>query len=113
STWTVNGNWTNQSTAAGWTAGTSSVTIRDAANGTLTFAALVGATNEFSNLTLAASVTTSVTYTMATNALSMSGTLTIRNSTGGATGWTVLTTSGANLGITVDRKNVVEGKGAM
>jgi len=39
STWTVNGNWTNQSTAAGWTAGTSSVTIQDAANGTLTFAA--------------------------------------------------------------------------
>src|SRR5207253_198689 len=78
STWTVNGNWTNRSSAAGWTAGTSSVTIRDAANGTLTFAALVGATNEFSNLTLDASVTTSVTYTMATNALRMSGTLTIR-----------------------------------
>src|SRR5438270_144808 len=101
STWTINGNWTNQSTAAGWTAGTSSVTIRDAANGTLTFAALAGAANEFSNLTLDASVTTSVTYTMATNALRMSGTLTILNSTGGATGWTVLTTSGANLGITV------------
>src|SRR5437773_2558392 len=101
STWTINGNWTNQSTAAGWTAGTSSVTIQDAANGTLTFAALAGATNEFSNLTLDASVTTSITYTMATNALRMSGTLTIRNSTGGATGWTVLTTSGANLGITV------------
>src|SRR5438876_820596 len=101
STWTINGNWTNQSTAAGWTAGTSSVTIQDAANGTLTFAALAGAANEFSNLTLDASVTTSVTYTMATNALRMSGTLTILNSTGGATGWSVLTTSGANLGITV------------
>src|SRR2546430_2540701 len=101
STWTINGNWTNQSTAAGWTAGTSSVTIRDAANGTLTFAALAGATNEFSNLTLDASVTTSITYTMATNALRMNGTLTIRNSTGGATGWTVLTTSRANLGVTV------------
>ena len=101
STWTINGNWTNQSTAAGWTAGTSSVTIRDAANGTLTFAALAGAANEFSNLTLDASVTTSVTYTMATNALRMSGTLTILNSTGGATGWSVLTTSVANLGITV------------
>src|SRR5207302_1801302 len=63
--------------------------------------ALAGATDEFSNLTLDASVTTSTTYTMATNALRMSGTLTIRNSTGGATGWTVLTTSGANLGITV------------
>ncbi len=101
STWTINGTWTNQSTAAGWTAGTSSVTIRDAANGTLTFASLAGATNEFSNLTLDASVTTSITYTMATNALRMSGTLTIRNSTGGATGWTVLTTSAANLGIIV------------
>src|SRR6266566_3190246 len=98
---TINGTWTNQSTAAGWTAGTSSVTIRDAANGTLTFASLAGATNEFSNLTLDASVTTSITYTMATNALRMSGTLTIRNSTGGATGWTVLTTSAANLGIIV------------
>src|SRR5213080_2765628 len=101
STWTINGTWTNQSTAAGWTAGTSNVTIRDAANGTLTFAALAGAANEFSNLTLDASVTTSVTYTMATNALRMSGTLTILNSTGGATGWSVLTTSVANLGITV------------
>src|SRR5437016_10501061 len=100
STWTVNGIWTNQSTSGSWVAGTSTVTIRDAASGTLTFAALAGATNEFNNLTLDASVTTSITYTMATNALRLGGTLTIRNSTGGAAGSTVLTSSASNLGIT-------------
>src|SRR5436309_5095446 len=96
--WTVNGLWTNLSTSASWAAGTSTVTIRDAASGTLTFAALAGGTNEFNNLTLDASVTPSITYTMAVNALRMGATLTIRNSTGGATGPTILTTS--NLGIT-------------
>src|SRR5438309_939251 len=99
STWTVNGTWTNLSTAAGWVAGSSSVTIRDATSGTLTFAALAGAINEFNNLTLDATVTTSITYTMATNALRLGATLTVRNSTGGASGATILTT-GANLGIT-------------
>src|SRR2546427_817598 len=99
STWTVNGTWTNLSTAAGWVAGSSSVTIRDATSGTLTFAALAGAINEFNNLTLDATVTTSITYTMATNALRLGATLTFRNSTGGASGATILTT-GANLGIT-------------
>src|SRR5206468_3595449 len=98
STWTVNGLWTNLSTSASWAAGTSTVTIRDAASGTLTFATLAGGTNEFNNLTLDASVTPSITYTMAVNALRMGATLTIRNSTGGATGPTILTTS--NLGIT-------------
>src|SRR3989442_477680 len=98
SSWTVNGLWTNLSTSASWAAGTSTVTIRDPASGTLTFAALAGGTNEFNNLTLDASVTPSITYTMAVNALRMGATLTIRNSTGGATGPTILTTS--NLGIT-------------
>src|SRR3989449_1559145 len=100
SSWTVNGLWTNLSTSASWAAGTSTVTIRDAASGTLTFAALAGGTNEFNNLTLDASVTPSITYTMAVNALRMGATLTIRNSTGGATGPTILTTSASNLGIT-------------
>src|SRR2546426_3550817 len=98
SSWTINGLWTNLSTSASWAAGTSTVTIRDPASGTLTFAALAGGTNEFNNLTLDASVTPSITYTMAVNALRMGATLTIRNSTGGATGPTILTTS--NLGIT-------------
>src|SRR3989449_8230736 len=98
SAWTINGAWTNLSTSASWVAGTSTVTIRDAVSGTLTFAALAGGTNEFNNLTLDASVTPSITYTMAVNALRMGATLTIRNSTGGATGPPLLTTS--NLGIT-------------
>src|SRR5947199_20494 len=98
SSWTVNGLWTNLSTSASWAAGTSTVTIRDAASGTLTFATLAGGTNEFNNLTLDASVTPSITYTMAVNALRMGATLTVRNSTGGATGPTILTTS--NLGVT-------------
>src|SRR5437867_1772516 len=100
SAWTINGLWTNLSTSASWVAGTSTVTIRDAASGTLTFAALAGGTNEFNNLTLDATVTTSITYTMAANPLRMGATLTIRNSTGGATGPTILTTSASNLGIT-------------
>src|SRR2546425_10344444 len=37
---------------------------------------------------------------MAVNALRMGATLTIRNSTGGGTGPTILTTSASNLGIT-------------
>src|SRR5437867_7953538 len=100
SAWTINGLWTNLSTSASWVAGTSTVTIRDAASGTLTFAALAGGTNEFNNLTLDATVTTTITYTMAANPLRMGATLTIRNSTGGATGPTILTTSASNLGIT-------------
>src|SRR5207302_5067800 len=96
----VNGTWANLSTSASWVAGTSSVTIQDASSATLTFGLLGGAVNEFNNLTLDASVTPSITYTMSTNALRMGGTLMIRNSTGGATGSTILTTSGANLGIT-------------
>src|SRR5438034_599798 len=100
SAWTINGLWTNLSTSASWVAGTSTVTIRDAASGTLTFAALAGGTNEFNNLTLDATVTTSITYTMAANPLRIGATLTIRNSTGGATGPTILTTSASNLGIT-------------
>src|SRR3989454_530411 len=100
SSWTVNGLWTNLSTSASWAAGTSTVTIRDPASGTLTFAALAGGTNEFNNLTLDASVTPGITYAMAVNSLRMGATLTIRNSTGGATGSTTLTTSASNLGIT-------------
>src|SRR3989475_5814658 len=100
SNWTVNGLWTNLSTSASWAAGTSTVTIRDAASGTLTFAALAGGTNEFNNLTLDASVTPGITYAMAVNSVRMGATLTIRNSTGGATGPTILTTSASNLGIT-------------
>src|SRR5437899_8538348 len=81
---TVNGLWTNLSTSASWATGPSTVTIRAAISGTLTFAALAGGANEFNNLTLDASVTTSITYTMAVNSLRMGATLTIRNSTGGA-----------------------------
>src|SRR5438132_826972 len=99
SSWTVNGLWTNLSTSVSWAAGTSTVTIRDAGSGPLTFAALAGGTNEFNNLTLDASVTPSITYTMADNALRMGVTLTNRNSTGGSTGPTILTTSASNLGI--------------
>src|SRR2546426_5653132 len=98
--WTVNGLWTNLSASASWAAGTSTVAIRDAASGTLTFAALAGGTNDINNLTLDATVTSSITYTIAANPLRMSATLTIRNSTGGATGPTILTTSASNLGIT-------------
>src|SRR5438093_1524458 len=100
SAWTINGLWTNLSTSASSVPGASTVTIRDAASGTLTFAALAGGTNEFNNLTLDATVTTSITYTMAANPLRIGATLTIRNSTGGATGPTILTTSASNLGIT-------------
>jgi len=100
SAWTVNGTWTNNSTSASWSAGTSSVTVREASSGTLTFANLAGATNEFNNLTLDATVGPGLTYTMATNGLRVAGTLTVRNSTGGATGATILDTSASNLAVT-------------
>src|SRR3989442_4529551 len=106
SSWTVNGLCTSLSTSASWSAGTSTVTIRDAASGTLTFAALAGGTNEFNNLTLDAGVTTSITYTMAVNALRMGATLTIRNSTGGATGPTIFAPSAADLRITTGARPI-------
>lgn len=99
STWTVNGSWTNGSTSSAWSAGTSLVTIKDATSATLTFAALAGPTNEFNNLILDSSLAAGVTYTMATNALRVAGALTIQNSTAGATGNTVLSTSASNLGV--------------
>lgn len=98
STWTVSGGWTNLSTSAAWVAGTSTVTIRESASDTLTFAALTGPTNEFNNLILDTTALGGITYTMTANALYCGGLLTIRNSTGGATGNTVLDTSG--LGVT-------------
>ena len=98
STWTVNGTWTNNSTSGSWSAGTGTVTIKDSASGTLTFGAL--GVNEFNNLTLDASVAAGLTYTMATNALRVGGTLLIQNSTAGATGAAVLDTSASNLALT-------------
>ncbi len=98
SSWTVSGTWTNNSTSASWSAGTGTVTIKDGANGTLTFANL--GVNEFNNLTLDVSVTAGLSYTMATNGLQMGGTLTIQNSTAGATGSTILDTSPSNLAVT-------------
>ena len=100
SAWTINGTWTNNSTSAAWSAGTGTVTIRDAVGGTLTFANLAGAANEFNNLTLDASIAAGLTYTMATSGLRIAGTLTLRNSTAGATGATILDTSPANLAVT-------------
>ena len=101
SAWTVIGRWTNSSTSAAWVAGTSTVTIREAASDTPTFAALTGPTNEFNNLLLDTSAVGGITYTMSTNALYCGGLLTIRNSTGGATGNTILDTSASNLTLTV------------
>src|SRR5207245_3347641 len=62
--------------------------------------ALAVEANEFHTRTVDGSVTTNITYTMAVNPLRMGATLTIRNSTGGATGPTILTTSASNFGIT-------------
>ena len=98
SAWTVNGTWTNNSTLGTWSAGTGTVTIKDAASGTLTFGNL--GVNEFNNLTLDASVAGGLTYTMATNGLRIGGTLLIQNSTAGATAATILDTSASNLAVT-------------
>ncbi|TLZ77759.1 MAG: hypothetical protein E6K08_02580 [Methanobacteriota archaeon] len=100
STWTVNGTWTNASTSSSWVAGTSTVTIADAGNATLTFAALTGGTNEFNNMTLDSIAIGGAVYTMAINAVRIGAVLTVRNSTAGATGPTILDTSGSNLAVT-------------
>src|SRR2546425_1559373 len=100
STWNVNGTWTNASTSSSWVAGTSTVTIADAGNATLTFAALTGGTNEFNNMTLDSTAIGGAVYTMAVNAVRIGAVLTVRNSTAGATGPTILDTSGSNLAVT-------------
>ncbi len=96
-TWNFNGSWTNSSTSASWAAGSGPVTFKDAASQTMTFKATG---TEFASLTFDASVAAGMTYTMATNPLVVSGLLTVQNSTGGATGNTILTTSASNLTVT-------------
>src|SRR5207247_169875 len=94
SAWTINGLYTNLSTSASWVAGTSTVTIRDAARGTLTFAALAGAANGY--VVMGSSTwTVTGTWTNASTSASWSagtGTVTFTSATGGT-----MTFAGANL----------------
>src|SRR5207245_667326 len=94
STWTVNGTWTNASTSSSWVAGTSTVTIADAGNATLTFPALNGAAGAYS--TMGTSVwTVAGTWTNASTSASWSAgtsTVTFTSATGGT-----MTFAGSNL----------------
>src|SRR5256712_5447683 len=56
--------------------------------------------SEFHHVTFDATLVAGLTYRMATNPLTLSGLLTIQNTSGSPTGNTTLTTSGSNLGIT-------------
>src|SRR2546428_12059916 len=91
--WTVSGSWTNNSTSASWSIGTATVAFNASSAQTMTFAALPGNAPEFYNLTFNSGAST-VTFTMTTNALAWSGTLTVQGG-GGAT-----TLATGNLGLT-------------
>ena len=92
STWTVTGTWTNASTSASWSIGTATATFNSSSAQTMTFAALPGNAPEFNNVIFNSGAST-VTFTMSTNALVWSGTLTVR----GDTGTTTMATSDRNL----------------
>src|SRR2546428_11257247 len=77
SNWTVAGTWTNASTSASWSAGTSTVTFTSATGGTMTFAGSNLAGSEFYNVAFASSAASAQTVTMSTRALRWNGTLTV------------------------------------
>src|SRR5256885_3518034 len=92
-TWTVSGSWTDNSTSASWSIGTATVAFNASSAQTMTFAALPGNAPEFSNVTFNSGAST-VTFTMTTNALAWSGTVTVQV----GRGLTTLATN--NLGLT-------------
>jgi hypothetical protein len=109
--WTVKGAWTNSSTSSSWSFA-APITFLNTAGKTMTFCSSCGGSNEFTgNVTFdsAATGSTSITYTMATNGLRWSATLTVQQ-TGASTGTTTLATTNLALtggGITVAAKSVL------
>src|SRR5207244_9966503 len=88
----VSGSWTNASTSASWNFA-SPITFNSSASQTMTFAVLPGAASEFTDIAFNSGAST-VTFTMATNRLIWSGTLSVQ----GGAGATTLATS--NLALT-------------
>ncbi len=86
-TWTFAGSWSNGSTSPNWVAGTGTLVFDSAISQTMTFGGFAGM--EFNNVTFSSSAPGDVTFTMGTNALRWSGTLTIQD----AAGTTTLVTS--------------------
>src|SRR6266567_9557552 len=89
--WTVSGSWTNASTSASWNFA-SPITFNSSASQTMTFAVLPGAAAEFNDIAFNSGAST-VTFTMATNRLIWSGTLSVQ----GGAGATTLATSNLTL----------------
>src|SRR2546428_1529295 len=89
--WTVSGSWTNASTSVSWSFA-ASVTFNSSASQTMTFGNL---TPEFAGNVTFNSGASTVTFAMASNALTIGGTLMI---SGGA-GTTTLSTGGAHLSL--------------
>ena len=75
-TWTVSGTWTNASTDAAWDAGTGTVVFNAGADGTMTFAGVNLAEDEFNHATFNSTLD-GVDYTMATRNLRVGGTITV------------------------------------
>src|SRR5207237_51452 len=78
--------------SASWAIGTATVTFKSSSDQTMTFAALPGNAPEFNNVVFNSGAAT-VAFTMATNALVWSGTLTIQS----GSGTTTLATSNRGL----------------
>ncbi len=95
-TWTVTEGWTNASTdSAIWDAGTGTVNITGVISPfELTFAPAGLGEDEFNNLTMETSSATPRTWTMITNALRITGTLTVQDLVSGTTAFV---TSGLSL----------------
>ncbi len=93
------GCYSNSSTSASWNQGTGTVTIKSNANCASTKFGGTANFTEFHNLTLdsTAAASTTVTYTMVTNAIKWDGTLLINNTVASATGNVILDDSVNNL----------------
>ena len=82
-TWTISGEWTNDSTSASWDAGDGRVIFTSATGGTMTFAGANLAEPEFNNVTFSSSGGTAQTFTMATRGLQWGIELEVSDSSGG------------------------------
>src|SRR5437879_11494965 len=92
-TWTFSGSWANASTSGSWSAGSATIVFNSAVSRVMTFGNLGVA--EFNNVQF--SPTAAATFTMATNGIRWSGTLTLNNAATLATANLVLTGTGGNL----------------
>lgn len=94
SDWNVSGSWTNSSTTASWSAGTTSSMVFDSTSSqSMVFAGSNLSEPEFVDVAFASDAGVSVTFTMSTRGLRLSGVMTVQDAGGG----TELATSGFSI----------------